>query len=214
MDTKYRLFTDGHDQYREIARGISIVEKDEQRFVEGKGIVFNEWTELIPGRVRERVMRSAVEGDILTSDIQCCFNHDKNQLLGRTSNGTMTIEVNDSGAFYRAEIPETSYGKDMEVHLKRGNIFGSSFVFIPNSDGMEITRNEEDGVIEITHNTMSRIRSIDPVFSPQYKQTTVMLRGLVTELEEIENALLDHDAKTYTSLARARYEIWGDNLFY
>ena len=211
--SEIKLFTGGHDQYREAAEQVRMAEDGEQRFVEGRGIVFDEWTELIPGRIRERISRSAVDSDALTNDICCFSNHNKEKLLGRTGNGSMVIEVRDDGAYYRSEIPPTTYGEDLKVNLARNAMFGSSFVFVPSKEGMEIERND-DGIIEITHNTFTRIKSIDPVFSPAYKATSAMMRHLEQDLTEIEKALLDHDSKTYKSLARARFEMWGNNLFY
>lgn len=212
--SEIKLFTGGHEQYRESAYELRMAEDGEQRFVEGRGIVFNQWTELIPGRIRERISRSALEGEALSNDICCFSNHNKEKLLGRTGNQTMTIQVRDDGAYYRTEIPPTTYGEDLKINLSRGAMFGSSFVFTPNSDGMTIARNEDDGVIEITHNTFTRIKSIDPVFSPAYKQTSAMMRHLEADLTEIEKAILDHDSKTYKSIARARYEMWNINLNY
>lgn len=211
--SEIKLFTGGHEQYREAAYEIRMEEDGEQRFVEGKGIAFGEWTELIPGRIRERISRSALDGDALSQDICCFANHNKEKLLGRTGNGSMVISVKDDGAYYRSEIPPTTYGEDLKINLARGAVFGSSFVFKPLRDGMTIERND-DGVIEITHNQFARIKSIDPVFTPAYTQTSAMMRHLEADLTEIEKAILDHDYKAYKTLARARYEMWEMNLNY
>jgi len=209
-----KLFTGGQDQYREAPDQLRMESDGDNRFLEGRGIVFDVWSELVPGRIRERISRSALDGDVLSQDICCFANHNKEKLLGRTGNNTMTISVKKDGAYYRSEIPPTTYGEDLKINLARGAVFGSSFVFAASSDGMVIKRNEADGVIEITHNAFRLLKSIDPVFTPAYKETSAMMRYLEADLSEIEKSILDHDFKTYMTLSRARYEMQGRNLFY
>lgn len=204
------LFNDG-PQTRAIAKNIGLIkpEDGDTRYVQGRGIVFNEWTELIPGRVRERVLPEVRNSDVWESDIHCCIDHDPKRILGRTSNGTMSIDFKDDGVYYRSEIPPTSYGKDFMIHMERNNVYGSSFTFMPVKDGgFEIERNEDDGYIEVTHKRFAFIKDISPVFTPAYKQTSVQMRNQIQKnLEEYEKALLDHDAETYMTIARAKFEI-------
>lgn len=161
-------------------------ENSEQRFVEGLGVVYDKEIEIWPG-YREKIRKGAFK-DALSSgnEIKSFFNHDRNQVLATTKSKPM-LEITDTeqGLRFKAPIPPTTYGKDLEVNLKRKNVRGASFEFSVDDEGDIVTR-DEHGVYhrEIVKAT---IYEIGPVTNPAYPQTKVGLRGeddLKKEFEE------------------------------
>ncbi len=112
---------------------------DEGKKVAGLGIIYDEWTEIMPG-FKERILKGAVKRDKV---VKCFFNHDPNQVLSTTqSKPPLELKDTDKGLEYISPIPPTSYGKDLEINLERGNVKGSSFAFSVTKQ----KRWEEDGI--------------------------------------------------------------------
>ena len=62
--------------------------------------------------------------------MRCLFNHDPNNLLGRTKSGTLTLAQDDKGLQYDCDLdPNTSVATDVYAMAKRGDLDGSSFAF-------------------------------------------------------------------------------------
>lgn len=140
---------------------------DKRSEVRGVGIVYDQYTEIFPG-FRERIQAGAVEFEPV---VKSYFNHDPNQVLSTTeSNPALALRNTDEGLEYISPIPDTSYGRDLEVNLNNGNVKGSSFTFVVPAGGDRMFE-DDDGVI---HRDISRLvmREIGPVTDPAYVQTT------------------------------------------
>jgi len=140
--------------------------------------------EMWPG-VFERIMPRTFDRAIKEDDVRGLFNHDPNQVLGRTPK-TMKLASDKRGTQYDISAPDTQLGRDIPVLLKRGDINGSSFAF-------EVTDEEwrkEDGV-EIREIQGVKLYDMGPVTYPAYVGTSAGIRadGELTE-------------------ARASYEAW------
>jgi len=113
------------------------VREDGKKTVVGYGAVF--YREGVEGTVyrmfddlEERIGREAVDRAIKErQDVRGLVNHDKNQLLGRTTSGTLALSVDEVGLRYEIELPDTQAGRDVAVSLERGDLDGSSFAMIP-----------------------------------------------------------------------------------
>ncbi len=115
-------------------------------------------------------------------DVRCLFNHDPNQLLGRTSAGTMKLKQDDQGLYFDTTPPDTQLGRDVVTLVKRGDISGASFAFT-------VTK---QNVTEVTvDNKIIRTREIEdvdlfdasPVTYPAYTGTDVNARALEMRAE-------------------------------
>ncbi len=152
---------------------------DESKKVAGLGIVVDQWTEIFPG-FKERVNKGAVKrGDIVKS----YFNHDPDRVLSTTgSNPPLQLKETKDGLEYESPIPPTSYGKDLEVNLERGNVKGSSFTFSVPRGGDKMWEDDE-GVLhrEIKELTLYEV---GPVTDPAYIQTTAAVRSAQSVAEE------------------------------
>jgi HK97 family phage prohead protease len=120
--------------------------------------------------------------EVLKDDVVALFNHDSNLILGRSRDGkgTLTIGADDTGLWYEFEAPDTQAGRDLNVSLKRGDIYQSSFAFSLNSDGQkwETKTEGEKTVATRTIKKVSRLYDVSPVTNPAYPDTSVALRSL------------------------------------
>ncbi len=151
----------------------------EDKKVAGLGIVYDQWTELWPG-YKERIQKGAVKRAPM---VKSYFNHDPSKILS-TLDSSPALKLNDTdkGLEYISPIPPTSYGKDLEVNLERGNVKGSSFAFDIPKDGDK--RWEEKGVY---FRDISKLilYEVGPVTDPAYIQTTASVERSAREaLEE------------------------------
>ena len=121
----------------------------------------------------ERIMPGAFDGVLSRpDDVRGLFNHDPNQVLGRTASGTMTLSVDAKGLRYSIEPGDTTVAADTVSHIERGDVTGSSFAFIPT----DVSFRETAGV------TIREIRSVDlfdagPVTFPAYPASTTGVRS-------------------------------------
>jgi uncharacterized protein len=143
---------------------------DAEKKAAGLGIVYDQWEELWPG-YKERIVKGAVKRD---SVVKSFFNHEPSQVLSTTkSKPALELNDTDKGLEYVSPIPPTSYGKDLEINLERGNVKGSSFAFSVPQDGSK--RWEEDGVFYREIKKLI-LYEIGPVTDPAYLKTSASLR--------------------------------------
>lgn len=147
--------------------------------IEGHGALFNDET-VIGSWFRERILPGAFKDSLKSDDIRVAFNHDPNQILGRTSAKTATVEEDDKGLVYKAEPPDTTFGRDVVVSIKRGDITGSSFQFaVEQSDDEEWDYSEtKKGMLPLRTIKKARLYETGPVAFPAYENTTVSARAM------------------------------------
>ena len=111
--------------------------EDAPRVIEGYAAVFNVVTDI--GSFREVIDPGAFEGR-LADDVRLLFNHE-GQPLARTTNGSLTLTTDETGLKYRAELADTTAGRDLYELIKRGDVSQSSFAFT-----IEKEERQEDGI--------------------------------------------------------------------
>lgn len=62
-------------------------------------------------------------------DIRALFNHNWDNVLGRTKSGTLYLEEDERGLKFEIELPNTSVGRDLAESMARGDINQCSFGF-------------------------------------------------------------------------------------
>lgn len=75
----------------------------------------------------ETVDRGAFD-NVLDDDVRFFFDHGGTP-LARTTNGTLKLSIDDVGLHYRAELSDTTAGRDLFQAIKRGDVSQSSFAF-------------------------------------------------------------------------------------
>jgi HK97 family phage prohead protease len=130
-------------------------------------------------RVVERVKPGAFTKSLKDQDdVRCLFNHDPNQILGRTTAGTLRLVQDDHGLSFDNNPPDTQLGRDLRTSIKRKDITGCSFSFIVTKQTR--TEEEQDGKTIVTRviEEVSPTFDVGPVSFPAYTGTEVNAREL------------------------------------
>lgn len=126
-------------------------------------------------------------------DARGLFNHDGSRLLGRVSNGTCILSVDDVGL--RFEIPYDENDPDhvtVRSKIARGDLTGCSFAF----SGADAEWEELDVEDELGHTRTVYIRwltdlnlhDVGPVTWPAYEATECGVRTAVSSAEQLVEA--------------------------
>jgi len=136
-------------------------------YVEGYASVFESRSGNLGGFV-EKVRNTAFNKTIKEADVRALWNHDPQYLLGRTSAKTLDISLDDKGLYYRALLPNTTYGKDLAELLERRDVRESSFTFFKIQDEWDLT---DEGYPQ---RSLVEVGLIDvaPVTFPAYEDAT------------------------------------------
>lgn len=125
------------------------------------------------GGFREVIQRGAFRKVLKREglDVAALFNHDQNLILGRTTNGTLTLREDPRGLVYEVNVADTSYGRDLRVLLERGDVSQSSFAFRVKAEGQTWT-DSPDGTMIRTITEFEDLLDVSPVVYPAYADTS------------------------------------------
>jgi len=141
--------------------------------IEGYGVVFNQVSRNLGG-FQEIIQREAFE-NVDLGDVVATFNHNFDYVLGRTSQGTLQLELDDHGLKYRFKDTGTSYSQDLVKNLENGNVRGSSFMFTVDYDDIDWDFERKVPLAEIKR--IDRLIELGPVTMPAYPQTDAGVAG-------------------------------------
>jgi HK97 family phage prohead protease len=173
---------------------VQIIERaDDPPMIEGYAAVYYDPTdegteyELWEG-AKERIAPGAFDRAIADAqDVIGAFNHNRHDVLGRVSADTLTLEADNRGLRYA--IPMDAEDPDhtrLAAKLRRGDVRGSSFAFMPTQ-----VRWEKVGDLEIRTIEDLDLIDVGPVTEPAYTATSAGIRA--TD-EGIEAARHERDA--------------------
>lgn len=194
MGTKRKEFIKREKQIRSMPVSISKRNDDEKEkmIVEGYAVRFNEPTFLFKfdGLEYKEVIKPEALNHADLSDVPFKYNHSDNvMIMARTRSKTLTLNIDSEGLFIRAELANTTAGRDLYELIKRGDVDKMSFAF---------TIEDEDYDIE-THTYT--IRAIDKLFDvaavdfPAYNNTSISARkNSALELERSREIDLEKSA--------------------
>ncbi len=186
---------------------------DSVKRVGGLAAVFETLTPI--GWFLEGVKKGAFDTAEMAETV-ALFNHDTDLVLGRTSAGTLRLNITDAGLDYEADLPDTTTGSDVYALVSRGDVKQSSFGFTIRKQTWESVQRATlagqvpDEVLDrVSYGGMVDIRNIEeigtlydvsPVTFPAYADTTAAKRcrdealgqrslpvGIVSNSEEIVN---------------------------
>ena len=80
------------------------------------------------GRIYERVLHGAFDG-VEQADVLALYEHDRANLLGRTTAGTLRLSLDTRGLRYHLTPPATQLGRQITESIRRGDLRNSSFGF-------------------------------------------------------------------------------------
>jgi HK97 family phage prohead protease len=129
------------------------------------------------GGFHERVRPGAATKTVQEQDLRALFNHEPNNLLGRMGAHTLRVGDDGSGLGYQIDQPNTSLGRDLAVLIARGDVYGSSFTFIPvgGARGQVWTKTETGRPLRELREI--KMRDVGPVTFPAYPLNDVALRS-------------------------------------
>jgi len=139
-----------------------------KQYVEGYAAVFGKRA-LIAGLFEESVGPSAFNKTVGEADVRALFNHDPSKVLGRNKAGTLELSIDNSGLYYRASIPDTSYGRDLAELLDRRDVTQSSFGFWTVQDHWDDGDTPHRSLVEVG------LLDVSPVTYPAYEDATSAL---------------------------------------
>jgi uncharacterized protein len=103
----------------------------ERNVISGYAAIFNspttigDWfTEVIAPGAFANAIGSA-------TDIRALFNHNWDNVLGRTKSGTLRLSEDERGLKFEVDMPNTTLARDIVESMQRGDINQCSFGFIP-----------------------------------------------------------------------------------
>lgn len=149
----------------------------------GHAAVFNRWTTLYDGAYwawREVVRPGAFRNALAEKqDVRALINHDNNQVLGRSTSGTLRLSEDEAGLLCEIDPPDTQGARDLMTLIGRGDISGMSFAFRvrPNGDRTTITvqgekEQEDRELLDLD------LTDVSVVTNPAYPQTDVAVRSM------------------------------------
>lgn len=171
----------------------------EVRAADGDGMSFSgyaakygkrsEWmgfTEVIEPGAFDKTLRSR-------NEIKAFVNHNTDMVIGSTRAGTLRISSDARGLPVEIDLPETSYGKDTSVVVKRGDANGMSFGFSTVKDEWNADWTERR-LIEVRLHEVSVVTGF-----PAYRSTTAQVRALARLAHRTEQDV-DALADAFTTL--------------
>lgn len=128
------------------------------------------------GSFKEKISKNAFSRALEEKhDVRALRNHEPDNLLGRTKNGTLTMRADDNGLFVEITPGDTTIGKDTIEMIKRGDLSGMSFAFVVTGESW---KEGKDGEPDMRTITDLDLYDVGPVTYPAYDETTAGLRDL------------------------------------
>lgn len=154
---------------------LRINENDGSAVIEGHAAVFDSWSETLGGifPFKEIVRKGAFNESIGKDDIRALFNHDPNYVLGRNRAGTLELVEDEVGLRVRISPPETSWARDVQTSIRRGDITQMSIGFMVEDDDWRT----ENGM-DVRELRKVKLFDVSPVTFPAYTATDVGVRAM------------------------------------
>lgn len=164
----------------------------------GYAAVFNSDSEPLP--FIERIMPGAFDKTLKSrNNIKMYLNHDSTLVLGSTRSKTLRLSTDTVGLYTQADLPNTSYARDLAEVMMRGDVDSMSF-------GFSVPRNgdawSEDGMYRELREVRLHEVSVVTGF-PAYSATSASLRS-IDALAQAVGADADKLAEALTILENGK----------
>lgn len=192
-------------EYREF--NTSLVKDEDNKMILEGFIPFNERSSDLGGFV-EVITPSAFKKSVKERDILALFSHDTKQVLGRTKNGSLVLDLREDGLYCKCTLPETTYAKDVYNLVRNSYSNQMSFGFSVISDTWE----DDDGIAVRYLREVILYEISFAVGIPAYPGTTSNVRSLLKiNPEEISEGLNELNEIELDRLANINTEL--NNFF-
>src|SRR5690554_707147 len=105
------------------------------------------------------------------ANIRAIYEHDDKSLLGKVGSGTLRLSEDDTGLAFELDLPDTTLGNDLAELVKRGDVSGCSFGFMPVEDTWQ------DRAIPLRELRDVDLFEITLTATPAYPETSVQVRS-------------------------------------
>ena len=183
---------------RLVVQDFEIRQEGDGMTFRGYAAVFNSDSEPLP--FIERIMPGAFDKTLKSrNNVKMYLNHDSTLVLGSTRAKTLRLSVDGKGLLADADLPNTSYARDLAELMKRGDVDSMSF-------GFSVPRNgdswSEDGMRRELREVRLHEVSVVTGF-PAYKATSASLRS-IDALAEVTGLDADKLAEALTILENGK----------
>lgn len=201
---EYRAFT---------LPGLTVRRDGDRPVITGYAAVFNELSVMMWG-FREEILKGAFAESIERNDIRALWQHETDQVLGRTKNGSLRLWEDDKGLQFELEPADTTLGRDAVTSIERGDVDQMSFGFRSLPDGDEWRFDDDEMLIR----TLKKVDllEVSPVTWAAYPQTSVGVRGMpdMASLPDWVQRALTQESGSHNAdeAARARLDLMRRKL--
>jgi len=157
-----------------------LIADDVEMRSEGDGMTFTGYAIRYNSRsedmgFREIILPGAVSRSLKSrNEIKAFVNHNTDNVLGSTRAGTLRLDDDAKGLLAEIDLPDTTYGRDLSISVKRGDVSGMSF-------GFSVPQGGDEWSADFRTRTISELRlhEVSPVTGfPAYRATTAAVRSL------------------------------------
>lgn len=125
------------------------------------------------GMFVEEVRKGAFLKTIGEADIRFLINHDPNLILARNKAGTLRLTEDEIGLAMEGDIAPTTYGRDLAVSMRLGNVSQMSIMFSVVKDDWAGTR---DGM-PLRVISEVKLYDVSAVTFPAFEETDIGMRS-------------------------------------
>lgn len=157
-----------NDAIRRIFTTEFRMEMTTENRVQGHASVFNRlapigrgYEEIVPHAFNEVLRRN--------EDVRFLLNHNPDNLLGRTRSGTLRLGTDENGLVVDDDLPETTLGHDVRILIRRRDLTGFSFGYVPDTQS-DTYRVAPDGRQITTRNNIIRMVDASLATYPAYEE--------------------------------------------
>lgn len=107
------------------------------------------------------------------NNVRMLVNHNPEKVLGSTRAKTLRLTQDDKGLRAEADLPDTSYARDLSVSMQRGDINSMSF-------GFTVPRGGDSWSSDGSQRTLTEVRlhEVSVVTFPAYPRTSAQVRSV------------------------------------
>jgi hypothetical protein len=167
---------------------------DDEPMIVGYAALYDSPTQI--GSFREVIKPGAFD-EVVDGDVRMLINHDPNQVVARTTSGTLKLTVDDRGLKYEAKPGNQTYSRDLVESIQRGDISGSSFAFTVKPDGQKWNEDR-------TERSIFRVNSlaeVSAVVFPAYSDSSVTVRSEGDDETQPEQVIQDNAKPTQKNIS-------------
>lgn len=156
---------------------------DERPIISGYAVLYNRQSVEFGGFTE--VITPGAFGDTLGDDIRALWQHNRDQVLGRTAAGTLLLDDDETGVRFDLYPPDTQTGRDAVELIRRGDVNQMSFGFF---DDLVQWERGDDGE-PVRRVLRARLIEVSPVTWPMYPESSAMVRDLQGDIPEMPDWL-------------------------